>query len=75
MTSKLKPSRSALARFGLAHEPLEPHEFEGAMHLLFAPAAPSIASVPNVVTPVSTMCAHDGCDRPRADPIHRLAEE
>jgi len=68
--------RSGLARMGLAAAPLEPHEFESAMHMLFAPAAPSMASVPNVVTPVSsTRCARDGCDRPRADPIHRLRDD
>ena len=68
--------RSGLARLGLAAEPLEPHEFETAMHLLYAPAAPSLASVPNIVTPsTSARCAHDGCDRPRADPIHRAPEE
>jgi hypothetical protein len=75
MTSRLRGTRSALARLGLAREPLTPHEFESAMHLLFAPAAPSIASVPNVVTPISARCARDGCDRPRADPIHLLAED
>ena len=76
MTSKKMASRSALARLGLTHGPLESHEFETAMHLLFAPAAPSIASVPNVVTPVSSArCAREGCDRPRADPIHRIAED
>ena len=68
--------RSGLARMGLAAAPLEPHEFESAMHLLFAPAAPSLASVPNVITPVSSArCARDGCDRPRADPIHRLGDD
>jgi hypothetical protein len=68
--------RSALARMGLAAEPLGPHDFESGMHLLFAPAAPGIASVPNVVTPVeSTRCARAGCDRPRADPIHRIDED
>jgi hypothetical protein len=68
--------RAGLARMGLAAAPLEPHEFESAMHMLFAPAAPSMASVPNVVTPVSsTRCARDGCDRPRADPIHRLRDD
>jgi len=68
--------RSGLVRMGLAAAPLEPHEFESAMHMLFAPAAPSMASVPNVVTPVSSArCARDGCDRPRADPIHRLPED
>jgi hypothetical protein len=65
--------RSGLARLGLAAAPLEPHEFESSMHMLFAPAAPSMASVPNVVTPVtSARCARAGCDRPRADPSHRL---
>jgi len=74
--TRMKDMRSTLARLGLAREPLGPHEFESAMHLLFAPAAPSIASVPNVVTPVSSeRCARDRCDRPRADPIHRLAED
>ena len=68
--------RSGLARMGLAAAPLEPHEFESAMHMLFAPAAPSMASVPNVVTPVtSARCARDGCDRLRADPIHRLGDD
>ncbi len=56
--------------------PLGPHEFESAMHMLFTPGAPSIASVPNVVTPItSARCARDGCDRPQADPIHRLADD
>ena len=68
--------RSALASMGLVSEPPGPHEFESAMHLLFAPAAPSPASVPNVVTPVtSERCARQGCDRPQADPIHRLPED
>ena len=68
--------RSALARMGLVAEPLGPHEFESAMHMLFAPASPSLASVPNIVTPVeSTRCARSGCDRPRADPIHLLPED
>ena len=44
--------RSALARMGIVAEPLGPHEFESAMHMLFAPASPSLASVPNIVTPV-----------------------
>ena len=66
--------RWTLNRLRKAH--LEPHEFESAMHMLFAPAAPSMASVPNVVTPVpSARCARDGCDRPRADPIHRLGDD
>jgi hypothetical protein len=68
--------RSSLASLALARGPSSPHEFESAMHMLFAPASPSLASVPNVVTPVtSARCARDGCDRPRSDPIHRLPED
>jgi hypothetical protein len=68
--------RAVLVRMGLAAAPLEPHEFESALHLLFAPApGPSVATVPNIVTPTtSARCTRDGCDRPRADPIHRLPE-
>ena len=68
--------RSALARTGLVAAPLEPHEFESAMHLLYVPpAGASVATVPNVVTPRSSdRCARDGCDRPRSDPIHRLPD-
>ena len=68
--------RSAIARMGLVGQPLEPHEFESAMHLLFAPApGPSVSTVPNIVTPsTSARCTRDGCDRPRADPIHQLPE-
>jgi hypothetical protein len=69
--------RSALARMGLAAPPVEPHEFESAMHLLYAPApGPTVASVPNVITPAtSARCAREGCDRPQSDPIHRLPED
>jgi hypothetical protein len=75
--ARMNGIRSALARTGLVAEALRPHEFESAMHMLFAPAAgPSVASVPNVVTPVtSATCARDGCGRPRADAIHRVPEE
>ncbi len=48
------------------------------MHLLFDPASagPSVATVPQIVTPVtSERCARDGCDRPRSDPIHRIPED
>lgn len=68
--------RDLLVNARLARGPLEPHEFESAIHLLFNPAAPSMASVPNIVTPAtSALCARDGCDRPRADPIHRIPED
>jgi hypothetical protein len=68
--------RDALASAGLIRKPLEPHEFERAIHLLFNPAAPSPASVPNIVTPsTSARCARDGCDRPRGDLIHRIPED
>ena len=68
--------RSVLARTGLVAAPLEPHEFESAMHMLYAPPpGASLATVPNIVTPVtSERCGRDGCDRPRSDPIHRLPE-
>lgn len=76
MRSRMARIRSALARIGLAAEPLGPHEFESAQHLLFAPAGPTVASLRNIVTPItSSQCAHDGCDRPRADPIHRLPDD
>jgi hypothetical protein len=78
MTSRMKGVRRALARLGLADEPLDPgetHEFENDMQMLFAPALPSIASVPNVLTPIkSEKCARAGCDRLRADPIHAVSE-
>jgi hypothetical protein len=66
----------ALIRAGLVREPLEPHEFERGIHLLFNPAGPTVASVPNIVTPsTSARCTRDGCDRPRGDAIHRLPED
>ena len=68
--------RHALASAGLVREPLESHEFESAIHLLFNPAGPTVASVPNIVTPsTSARCARDGCDRPRSDLIHRIPED
>jgi hypothetical protein len=62
---------------GLVAAPLEPHEFESAMHMLYTPPpGASLATVPNIVTPVtSERCARDGCGRPPADPIHRLPED
>jgi hypothetical protein len=69
--------RSALVRAGLISPPLEPHEFETAMHLLShtASAGPSVATVPNIVTPTeSAHCARDGCDRARHDPIHTIPD-
>jgi hypothetical protein len=69
--------RSLLATMGLASEPMAVHEFESGRNLLFSPGAVGIGSMPNVVPPPfsSTRCARVGCDRPRGDPIHRLAEE
>jgi hypothetical protein len=75
--SVLSAIRSALASAGLVSPPLEPHEFEVAMHLLSHPASagPSVATVPNIVTPTeSAHCARDGCDRARHDPIHTIPE-
>ena len=71
----MRSIRLVLADLGLFRRPLEPHEFETAMHMLFNPAAGTVGATPNVVTPSSSAeCAHDGCDRPRADPIHRIVE-
>jgi hypothetical protein len=70
--------RSALVRAGLVRPPFEPHEFERDMHMLYAPApGPSVASVPNPITPRSSAerCARDGCGRPVNDPIHRVGED
>jgi hypothetical protein len=69
--------RSALVRAGLLSPPVEPHEFETAMHLLSHPASgPSVATVPHIVTPnASARCARDGCDRARTDPIHTIPED
>lgn len=74
--SNVSKVRSVLVGLGLADERLAPHDFESAVHLLYAPApGPTVASVPNIVTPAtSARCVHDGCDRPRSDPIHRPAE-
>ena len=74
--ARLSGIRSALARVGLIAGPLEPHDFESAMHMLFAPpTGPGFATMPNVVTPItSSRCARDGCDRPRSDSIHRPPE-
>jgi hypothetical protein len=49
MMGVLRAIRSALASAGLVSPPLEPHEFEVAMHLLSHPASagPSVATVPN----------------------------
>ena len=68
--------RSALARAGLASPPLEPHEFQVAMHLLSHVApGPTVASVPHIVTPTSSArCAREGCDRVPGDPIHTIPE-
>ena len=66
--------RWTLNRLRKAH--LEPHEFESAMRMFSQPpaAGPSIATVPTVMTPVtSTECARQGCGRARNDPIHRIA--
>jgi hypothetical protein len=66
--------RWTLNRLRKAH--LEPHEFESAMRMFSQPpaAGPSIATVPTVMTPVtSTDCARQGCGRARNDPIHRIA--
>jgi hypothetical protein len=74
----LKALRSGLARAGLVSPPVEPHEFEVAMHLLSHPASsgPSIATVPHIVTPTtSSRCARSGCDRVRNDPIHHIADD
>ena len=69
--------RSALIRMGLASPPYEPHEFERAMQMLTHPpsAGPSVATVPHVMTPMtsSERCARDGCGRPFNDPIHQFA--
>ncbi|HEU0243268.1 MAG TPA: hypothetical protein VFQ75_05140 [Candidatus Limnocylindrales bacterium] len=69
--------RSGLARTGLVAVPLRPHEFESGIHMLYRPpVGPTVASVPNMVTPAdSARCARARCDRPRADPIHRIAED
>ena len=69
--------RAALVRAGLVAPPLEPHEFEVAMHLLSHPTAgPSAAAVPHIVTPTSSArCAHEGCDRVPGDPIHTIPED
>jgi hypothetical protein len=73
----LTSMRSALVRAGLASPPVEPHQFEIAMHLLSHPASgPSVATVPHVVTPTeSAHCARDGCGRGRSDPIHRIPDD
>jgi len=66
--------RWTLNRIRKAH--LEPHAFESAMRMFSQPpaAGPSIATVPTVMTPVtSTECARQGCGRARNDPIHRIA--
>jgi hypothetical protein len=66
--------RWTLNRLRKAH--LEPHEFESAMRMFSQPpaAGPSIATVPTVMTPVtSTECARKGCGRATNDPIHRIA--
>jgi hypothetical protein len=71
----MRSIRDVLADMGLVRRPPEPHEFETAMHMLFNPAAGTVGSTPNIVTPPSSAgCARDGCDRPRDDAIHRIAE-
>ena len=68
--------RSTLARLGLVAPPLEPHEFEVAMHLLARGASTPVAQVPNIVTPTETAhCGRDGCGRVRSDPIHTIPED
>jgi hypothetical protein len=67
--------RSTLARMGLVAPPLEPHDFELAMHLLARGTSTPVAQVPNIVTPTETaVCGRDGCGRVRTDPIHRIPE-
>jgi hypothetical protein len=65
-----------LNRLRKAH--LEAHAFESAMRMFSQPpsAGPSIATVPNLMTPVtSTECARAGCGRARNDAIHRIPED
>ena len=67
--------RSTLARLGLVTPPLEPHDFEVAMHLLARGTSTPIAMTPNIVTPTATaVCAREGCGRGGGDPIHRMPE-
>ena len=67
--------RSTLTRMGLVAPPLEPHEFEVAMHLLARGASTPVAQMPHIVTPTdSAQCSRDGCGRVRTDPIHTIPE-
>jgi hypothetical protein len=67
--------RSALVRAGFVAPPLEPHEFEVAMHLLARGLSTPVAMVPNIVTPTETAhCGRDGCGRVRTDSIHTVPE-
>jgi len=69
--------RSALVRAGLARPPLEPHDLERDMHLLYVPGPGSpVASVPHPVSPLSSTerCARAECGGCTNDPTHHIAE-
>ena len=40
-------------------------------------AGPSVATVPHVMTPVSSSarCAREGCGRPMNDPVHQVSAD